>query len=140
MGRVRKDNDQRYVLRAELSDLIPGDGGGGNGSDTLDDVTSRGAVTTNSISVGVVNAPGGNSNEWNEAHSWGNHADANYVTEGSFYYSQATAPSNPAEGALWYNTATEDFLVYRETTPNVYNWVPLSTGQGDSDTLDGGAY
>jgi len=52
MARVRKDNDQRYVLKAELSDL------GGGGSDTLDDVTGRGNTTTNDISVGVVTADG----------------------------------------------------------------------------------
>lgn len=99
-------------------------------------------IFTASASSSITNTDVSN---WNEAYSWGDHALAGYLTQGggggsTFYYSQATPPVNPPEGALWYNTATEDFLLYRETSTNVFNWVPLSTGEGDSDTLDGGAY
>lgn len=115
MARVRKDNDQRYVLRSEYTV-----GGGGN-----DSRISNGDISN-----------------WNEAYSWGDHALAGYMTAtgADFYYVQSTQPASPNEGDMWYNTTTEDLLVYRETSTNVFNWIPLSTGAGDSDTLDGGAY
>ena len=55
---------------------------------------------------------------------------------------QATAPTaqESSAGDLWYESDTEDLYFYREVSSNVYNWVLLSTGTTDSDTLDGGAY
>lgn len=57
-------------------------------------------------------------------------------------FSQASAPSGVLinEGDFWYETDTETLYVYREVSPNVFNWVPISFGTGDSDTLDGGSY
>ena len=57
-------------------------------------------------------------------------------------FSQASAPSGVLvnEGDFWYETDTETLYVYREVSPNVFNWVPISLGTGDSDTLDGGSY
>lgn len=58
-------------------------------------------------------------------------------------FSQSTAPStNLNEGDTWYNTATETFNVYRETSVGVFQWVPILVGSagGDSDTLDAGAF
>lgn len=58
-------------------------------------------------------------------------------------FSQANAPTGPniEEGALWYQTTTENLYVYREVSQNVFNWLPLIIGSDDnSDTLDGGLY
>ena len=58
-------------------------------------------------------------------------------------FSQSSAPStNLNEGDTWYNTATETFNVYRETSVGVFQWVPILVGSagGDSDTLDAGAF
>lgn len=57
------------------------------------------------------------------------------------FYSETT-PSSVylREGALWYKQSTLTLSVYRQISPGVYNWTPISTGTDDSDTLDGGAY
>ena len=44
------------------------------------------------------------------------------------------------QGDLWYESDTETLKIYREVSQNVYNWVPIVMGTGDSDTLDGGSY
>ena len=58
-------------------------------------------------------------------------------------FSQATEPTtNLNQGDTWYNTITEQFYVYRETSTNNFEWVPIILGDagGDSDTLDAGAF
>lgn len=57
-------------------------------------------------------------------------------------FSQASEPSGVLvnEGDFWYETDTETLYVYREVSPNVFGWVPISLGTDDSDTLDGGSY
>jgi hypothetical protein len=58
-------------------------------------------------------------------------------------FSQSTVPvTNINEGDTWYNTSTDDFYVYRETSVGVFEWVPIILGaaNGDSDTLDAGAF
>ena len=55
-----------------------------------------------------------------------------------------TAPTGEflEEGDVWYDTATENFYVYRETSPTLFEWVPIMVGNDspDSDTLDAGAF
>jgi hypothetical protein len=58
-------------------------------------------------------------------------------------FSQSTTPvTNINEGDTWYNTSTDDFYAYRETSVGVFEWVPIILGaaDGDSDTLDAGAF
>jgi hypothetical protein len=58
-------------------------------------------------------------------------------------FRQSSAPTtNLDEGDTWYNTVTEQFNVYRETSSGVFQWVPILLGSasGDSDTLDAGAF
>ena len=59
-------------------------------------------------------------------------------------FRQSTTPSgdNIEEGDTWYNTSTEQLYVYRETSPTVFEWVPIMIGNDspDSDTLDAGAF
>ena len=59
-------------------------------------------------------------------------------------FRQSTTPTgdNLAEGDTWYDTSTEQFYVYRETSPAVFEWVPIMVGNDspDSDTLDAGAF
>ena len=47
---------------------------------------------------------------------------------------------NIEQGDLWYESDTETLKIYREVSSNVYDWVPIAMGTGDSDTLDGGSY
>lgn len=46
------------------------------------------------------------------------------------------------EGDVWYDTASDNFYVYRETSPTLFEWVPIMVGNDspDSDTLDAGAF
>ena len=58
-------------------------------------------------------------------------------------FSQADTPTtNLNEGDTWYNTNTEQLFVYRESSTEVFEWVPILLGDagGDSDTLDAGAF
>jgi len=59
-------------------------------------------------------------------------------------YQQSAAPtgSNVDQGDTWYNTDTEQFYAYRETSPGTLEWVPIILGNSgqDSDTLDAGAF
>lgn len=59
-------------------------------------------------------------------------------------YRTATTPtgSNIEEGDTWYNIDTDQFYVYRRTSPTELAWVPIMVGNEspDSDTLDAGAF
>ena len=59
-------------------------------------------------------------------------------------FRQSTTPTgdNVEEGDTWYDTSTEQFYVYRETSPAVFEWVPIMVGNDspDSDTIDAGAF
>lgn len=99
-------------------------------------------------------------NDLTAAVTWANVPDA-YITRSSVVQHQAAlsisesqisdlqkfvqenAPSGAGvrEGALWYQTSTDNLYVYREVSPNVLNWVPVIIGsEENSDTLDGGLY
>ena len=61
------------------------------------------------------------------------------------FYRQSSTPSgsNLAEGDLWYDTANEELLVYREVSSNVYEWHTIASAGGSSPTaftLDGGSF
>jgi hypothetical protein len=55
-----------------------------------------------------------------------------------------TAPtgSTVSEGDTWYDTDDEQFKVYRETSTDTFQWVPIIVGAAgsDSDTIDAGSY
>ena len=48
--------------------------------------------------------------------------------------------SNLAEGDLWYDTDDDQLKVYRETSTNNFEFVPLTQATGTMDTLDGGNF
>jgi hypothetical protein len=50
--------------------------------------------------------------------------------------------STISEGDTWYDTDDNQLKVYRETSTNVFEWVPIIVGAAadDSDTLDAGAF
>jgi len=50
--------------------------------------------------------------------------------------------SNIEEGDTWYDTDDNQLKVYRETSPGIFEWVPIIVGNisEDSDTLDAGAF
>ena len=57
-----------------------------------------------------------------------------------FKSDEAPVSGNLEPGDIWYETDTESLYYYREVSPSVFAWVPISTGTGTSDILDGGAY
>ena len=59
-------------------------------------------------------------------------------------FQQASTPtgSQVSEGDTWYDTDDDQLKIYRETSNGVFQWVPIivGTADGDSDTLDAGAF
>lgn len=68
-------------------------------------------------------------------------ANALKVLADQFYRSD-DAPSNAnlSEGDLWYDTDDDQLKVYRETSTNVFEFVPLASATGTMDNLDGGLF
>lgn len=62
------------------------------------------------------------------------------LADQSFRGDDTPSGGNVEQGDLWYESDTETLKIYREVSQNVYNWVPIVMGTGDSDTLDGGSY
>ena len=62
------------------------------------------------------------------------------LADQSFRGADAPTGDTVEQGDLWYETDTETLKIYREVSSNVFNWVPVAMGTGDSDTLDGGSY
>jgi len=58
------------------------------------------------------------------------------------FYRSDTAPTgnNLDEGDLWYDTDDDQLKVYRETSTNVFEFVPLAAATGTMDNLDGGLF
>ena len=61
------------------------------------------------------------------------------------FFRQSSTPSgsNLAEGDLWYDTANEELMVYREVSTSVYEWHTIASAGGSSPTsftLDGGSF
>ena len=58
------------------------------------------------------------------------------------FYRSDTAPTgnNLDEGDLWYDTDDNQLKVYRETSTNVFEFVPLVATTGTMDNLDGGLF
>ena len=113
---IRKDNDQRYALRTafvdESGEVIRGD------TITVSSVPAHvQAITTTQIS------------NWDEAHGWGDHALAGYLT--SFTETDPTVPShvksitttqvsNWDDAFSWGNHASVGYLTsFTETDPTV---------------------
>jgi hypothetical protein len=57
-------------------------------------------------------------------------------------WKQASAPSGAqlSEGDLWYDTDDDELKVYRETSANVFEFVPLASATDTMDNLDGGQF
>lgn len=63
--------------------------------------------------------------------------------EGYKFRIETTQPTNNLEeGMLWYNSATNDILIYRETEPGLLEWVSINVNDEskDSDIIDAGAF
>lgn len=79
-------------------------------------------------------------------------AIGNIIPEGSLsnalgvladqFFRSDSAPtgSNLSEGDLWYDTNDDQLMVYRETSPSNYEFVPLASATGTMDNLDGGGF
>ena len=79
-----------------------------------------------------------------EAHNTipqGTLANALEVLSDQFFRGPNTpSGSNLAEGDLWYDTDDDQLKVYRETSTNNFEFVPLAQATGTMDTLDGGNF
>ena len=62
------------------------------------------------------------------------------LTDQSFRSATAPTGTNLQEGDLWYDTDDNQFYVYRETTSNVFEFIPLAAATGTMDNLDGGLF
>ena len=71
----------------------------------------------------------------------GSVANALEVLADQFFRSD-TAPTgnNLSEGDLWYDTNDDQLMVYRETSPSNFEFVPLAAATGTMDNLDGGGF
>ena len=60
------------------------------------------------------------------------------------FFRGTTAPSdgttNLSEGDLFYDTDDDQLKVYRETSANNFEFVPLASATGTMDNLDGGLF
>ena len=52
----------------------------------------------------------------------------------------APTGSNLSEGDLWYDTDDDQLKVYRETSTNNFEFVPLAQATGTMNNLDGGLF
>ena len=52
----------------------------------------------------------------------------------------ADGTTNLEEGDLFYDTDDDQLKVYRETSTNVFEFVPLAAATGTMDNLDGGLF
>jgi hypothetical protein len=57
-----------------------------------------------------------------------------------FRSDSAPSGSNLEEGDLWYDTDDDQLKVYRETSANNFEFVPLAQATGTMDNLDGGLF
>lgn len=79
-------------------------------------------------------------------------AIGNIIPEGSLsnalgvladqFFRSDSAPtgSNLSEGDLWYDTNDDQLMVYRETSPSNFEFVPLAAATDTMDNLDGGLF
>ncbi len=58
------------------------------------------------------------------------------------FFRSDTAPTGSTleEGDLWYDTNDDQLMVYRETSPSNFEFVPLASATGTMDNLDGGGF
>lgn len=67
--------------------------------------------------------------------------DALQVLADQFFRgTDAPSGSNVEEGDLWYDTDDDQLKVYRETSANNFEFVPLASATGTMDNLDGGLF
>ena len=69
-------------------------------------------------------------------------ADQNFRSDSVPVGTTIGGVSTISEGDTWYDTDDNQLKVYRETSTNVFEWVPIIVGAAtdDSDTLDAGAF
>jgi len=62
------------------------------------------------------------------------------LADQSFRSDTAPTGNNLEQGDLWYDTNDDQLMVYRETSPNNFEFVPLASATGTMDNLDGGGF
>lgn len=62
------------------------------------------------------------------------------LADQSFRSDTAPTGSNLEQGDLWYDTNDDQLMVYRETSPSNFEFVPLAAATGTMDNLDGGGF
>ena len=115
----------------------------------IQEVTGTGVVlnetiTTVTTSLDLISPSTSAENVTVEAHNTipqGTLANALEVLADQFFRGPNTpSGSNLAEGDLWYDTDDDQLKVYRETSTNNFEFVPLAQATGTMDTLDGGNF
>ena len=101
-------------------------------------------ITTITTSLDLISPSTTAENVTVEAHNTipqGTLANALEVLADQFFRGD-TAPSgsNLEEGDLWYDTNDDQLMVYRETSPSNFEFVPLAAATGTMDNLDGGGF
>ena len=101
-------------------------------------------ITTVTTSLDLVTASTTSDNITVEAHNTipqGTLTNALQVLSDQFFRGPNTpSGSNLAEGDLWYDTDDDILKVYKETSTNNFEFVPLAQATGTMDTLDGGNF
>ena len=64
------------------------------------------------------------------------------LADQDFRTTETPTGPNIEEGDTWYDIDDNQLKVYRETSPGIFEWVPIIVGNisEDSDTLDAGAF
>jgi hypothetical protein len=64
------------------------------------------------------------------------------LADQNFRTTETPTGPNIQEGDTWYDIDDNQLKVYRETSTNTFEWVPIIVGAAgdDSDTLDAGAF
>lgn len=101
-------------------------------------------ITTVTTSLDLVTASTTSDNITVEAHNTipqGTLTNALQVLSDQFFRGPNTpSGANLAEGDLWYDTDDDILKVYKETSTNNFEFVPLAQATGTMDTLDGGNF
>lgn len=106
-------------------------------SNTVEVIVDNTAIPTQSVNgVNVVIEPHGTVTATTVQGAIEQLADQDFRT------TDTPTGSNIEEGDTWYDTDDNQLKVYRETSPGIFEWVPIIVGNisEDSDTLDAGAF
>jgi len=110
---------------------------------TVTDPTRSVTVTTNALpSTSTVSAASVSVSAYGTITATNLEDALQELADQNFRGTSTPTGDNIQEGDTWYDTDDDQFYVYRETSTDTFEWVPVMLGAagGDSDTLDAGAF